>query len=356
MRAFADPGAPAASYPSWMTLPEPLPASVDRKADHLAIASGEGVLHDGATGLEAVRLRHRALPGRDLDAVGLAATLLGRALDAPLLISAMTGGTAEAVAINDRLARAAARHGVAMSLGSARPLLADPSLLRSYHPAARPPLLLANLGAVGLEPATAARAVELLGADALSIHLNPLQEAIQPEGRPAFADVRDRIAATVAALAPLPVVVKEVGFGLDGADVRALLAAGVAGVDVAGAGGTNWALVEGRRAPEAASVASAFADWGRPTAAALRDAVAATAGRDVAVIASGGVADGVDAAKCLALGAAAAGLARPLLLAARHDRADEAIATIVDQLRIAVWLTGAPTASALGPEHLQQQG
>jgi isopentenyl-diphosphate delta-isomerase len=358
MRAFADPGAPAASYPSWMTLPEPLPTSVDRKADHLAIAGGEGVLHGGATGLEAVRLRHRALPGRDLDTVDLATTLLGRALDAPLLISAMTGGTAEAVAINDRLARAAARHGVAMSLGSARPLLDDPSLLRSYRPAARPPLLLANLGAVGLEPATAARAVELLGADALSVHLNPLQEAVQPEGHTAFADVGDRIAATVAALAPLPVVVKEVGFGLDGADVRALLAAGVAGVDVAGAGGTNWALVEGRRAPQAASVASAFADWGRPTAAALRDAVAATAtaGRDVAVIASGGVADGVDAAKCLALGAAAAGLARPLLLAARGDRADEAIATIVDQLRIAVWLTGAPTASALGPEHLQQQG
>jgi isopentenyl-diphosphate delta-isomerase len=325
---------------------------MDRKADHLAIAAGDGVLHGGGTGLEGVRLRHRALPGRDLAEVALGVDLLGRALEAPLLISAMTGGTAEAVAVNDALADAARRHGVAMSLGSARPLLEDISLLRSYRPASRPPLLLANLGVVGLEPETAARAVDLLGADALSIHLNPLQEAVQPEGDPSFGDARDRIAAAVAALAPVPVVVKEVGFGLDGEDVAELVAAGVAAVDVAGAGGTNWALVEGRRDLRAGALAGAFGDWGRPTAAALRDALAEAG--DTPVIASGGIRDGVEAATCLALGAAAAGLARPLLLAARDGRAGAALATIVEQLRIATWLTGAAGASALGPEHLER--
>jgi isopentenyl-diphosphate delta-isomerase len=325
--------------------------AVDRKADHLAIAAGDGVLHGAGAGLDAVRLRHRALPGRDLGAVGLETELLGRRLAAPLLVSAMTGGTQEAVAINDRLAAAAARHGIAMSLGSARPLLKDLGLLRSYRPAQRPPLLLANLGVVGLEPSTAVRAVELLEADALSLHLNPLQEAVQPEGEPSFADARDRIAAVVAALAPVPVVVKEVGFGLDAEDVHELARTGVAAIDVAGAGGTNWALVEGRRDADAGRVAAAFADWGRPTAAALRDAVGAATG--LTVLASGGVRDGVEVAKCLALGAAAAGIARPLLLAARERRADEAVATVVEQLRIATWLAGAATAAQLGPAHLQ---
>src|SRR3954470_6617416 len=256
-----------------MRRPPSTAPAVDRKADHLALAAGDGVLHEHGSGLAAVRLRHRALPGRDLGDVALGAALLGRDLQAPLLVSAMTGGTAEAVALNDRLARAATRHGVAMSLGSARPLLEDGSLLRSYRPAHRPPLLLANLGVVGLEPEQAARAVALLEADALSLHLNPLQEAVQPEGDPSFADARDRIAAVVAALAPVPVVVKEVGFGLDAEDVRQLAGTGVAAIDVAGAGGTNWALVEGRRDPRAGRLAAAFAAWGRPTAEAVRGAV-----------------------------------------------------------------------------------
>jgi isopentenyl-diphosphate delta-isomerase len=328
--------------------------ATDRKADHLTIAAGPGVLHAGGAGLDAVRLRHRALPGRDLSAVDLATTLLGRPLAAPLLISAMTGGTARAIEVNDRLAAAAARHGVAMSLGSAGPLLRDAGLLRSYRTAVRPPLLLANLGVVGLDAARAARVVELLGADALSIHLNPLQEAVQPEGDPAFGDARDRIAAVVTALAPVPVVVKEVGFGLDPADVRALRDAGVAAVDVAGSGGTNWALVEGRRDARAGRVAAAFADWGRPTAGALTEARIVVP--DLPLIASGGVADGVDAAKCLALGADAAGMARPLLLAAAAgpSAAEELLDDVIVQLRIATWLAGAPATAALGPEHLQQ--
>jgi isopentenyl-diphosphate delta-isomerase len=336
--------------------PPPVPAGA-RKADHLRIAAGPGVEHASGTGLEAVRLRHRALPGRDLRTVDLDTRLLGRRLAAPLVISAMTGGTEAAAAVNAALARAAADHGVALVLGSGRRLLDDPGLLATYRPAgaARPPLLLANLGAAQMRGRDGAeraeRLLELLDADGLSIHLNPLQEAVQPEGEPDFTGVLEGIAAVVARVAPAPVVVKEVGFGLDGEDVRALADAGVAAVDVAGAGGTNWATIEGLRDPRAGAVAAAFRDWGVPTADALAGALAAAPG--LPVIASGGLRDGVDAAKCLALGAVAAGLARPLLLAAQAGRADAALAALVAQLRIATWASGAPASCALGREHLR---
>jgi isopentenyl-diphosphate delta-isomerase len=146
-------------------------------------------------------------------------------------------------------------------------------------------------------------------------------------------------------------VVKEVGFGLDPADVALLRDAGVAAVDVAGAGGTNWALVEGQRNPAAGAVAGAFASWGLATAEAIVEA--RSAAPDLPVVASGGVSDGVDAAKCLALGASAVGLARTLLVAAQADRATQALGTVVRQLRIATWAAGAPSASALSAEHLR---
>src|SRR5215208_970232 len=321
-----------------MATPSHDPASgAVRKAEHLRIAAEGGVEHTAGTGLDRVRLRHRALPERDLASVSLETRLLGARLTAPLVVSAMTGGTAEAAEINRRLARAAAEAGIALVLGSGRRLLDDPDLLRTYRAAgaARPPLLLANLGGAQLRapdgPERAERLLELLDADGLSVHLNPLQEAVQPEGQPDFGGVLAGITACVARLAPRPVLVKEVGFGLDPADVAALRDAGVAAVDVAGAGGTNWALIEGRRDPRAGAVAGAFADWGLPTADALRGALAAAPG--LPVIASGGLRDGVEVAKCLALGATAAGLARPFLIAARADRVASAVATVVDQLR-----------------------
>jgi isopentenyl-diphosphate Delta-isomerase len=328
-----------------------------RKADHLRIAAEPGIEHAGSSGLEDVRLRHRALPERDLADVDLRCDLLGAQLDAPLLISAMTGGTDEAGTVNARLAVAAAGHGIGLVLGSGRPLLDDPELLPTYRPAdgPRPPLLLANLGAAQVRgpdaPARAERLVELLGADGLTIHLNPVQEAVQPEGEPEFSGVLDGIAAIVERLAPQPVVVKEVGFGMDGEDVRALAGAGVAAVDVAGAGGTNWALIEGRRDTRAGAVAAAFAGWGVPTADALAAALAAAPG--LPVIASGGLRDGVDVVKCLALGAVAGGLARPFLIAARADRAGAAAATAIAQLRVATWAAGAPSSAALAREHLR---
>lgn len=328
-----------------------------RKADHLRIAAGPDVSHHGRTGLDAVRLRHRALPERDLGSVSLTTLLLGRRLAAPLLVSAMTGGTPQATSINARLTRAAAEQGIGLVLGSGRRLLDDPDLLETYRPAPeiRPPLLLANLGASqirGREGAWAAeKLVELLDADGLSIHLNPIQEAVQPEGEPDFSGVLAGIEAAVARVAPLPVVVKEVGFGLDLEDVVALHSVGVSAIDVAGAGGTNWALVEGRRDPRAGAVASAFADWGVSTADAIADARSAVPG--LPLIASGGLRDGVDVARCLALGATAAGMARAFLVAAQADRTGDAIATVVEQLRIATWAAGAPSAQELGRQHLR---
>ena len=332
------------------------PNASGRKADHLRIAAEPGIEHTGGAGLDDVRLRHRALPERDLVEVSLRCELLGAGLSAPLLISAMTGGTEEAGEVNARLGAAAAEHGIGLVLGSGRPLLDDPGLLPTYRAAGgpRPPLLLANLGAAQVRgrggDARADQVVELLGADGLCIHLNPIQEAVQPEGEPTFSGVLDGIAAAVARLAPRPVVVKEVGFGLDPADVALLRQAGAAAIDVAGSGGTNWALIEGRRDEGGTTLAAAFADWGVPTATAVAGA------RQIAgplpVIASGGLRDGVDVAKCLALGASACGIARPFLLAARAGRAADAAATVIRQLRIATWAAGARSAAELGPEHL----
>ena len=328
---------------------------VGRKADHLRIAAGADVAHTGGTGLERFRLRHRALPERDLARVSLETSLLGATLGAPIVISAMTGGTPEAEVINGRLARAATEHGLAMVLGSGRALLDDPAALSTYRSADRPPLLLGNLGAAQVRrpdaPERAERLVSLLEADGLTVHLNPIQEAVQPEGEPDFAGVAAGIAAVVERLAPLPVVVKEVGFGMDAADVALLRDAGVAAIDVAGAGGTNWALVEGRRDERAGDVAAAFADWGVPTADALIEALATAPG--LPVIASGGLRDGVDAAKALALGASAAGLARPFLLGAQADVTSSVAATLIRQLRVAVWAVGAASVGELSPDHLR---
>lgn len=328
-----------------------------RKADHLRLAAGDGVEHTASSGLEHVRLRHRALPERSLHDVSLRTQLLGRTLQAPLVISAMTGGTDAAGDVNRQLMRAAAEHGIALVLGSGRKLLEDHETLRTYRPEGeeRPPLLLANLGAAQIKGRDggwrAEEVVDLLDADGLSIHLNPLQEAVQPEGEPDFEGVLDGIAAAVARLGGRPVVVKEVGFGLDFDDVAMLRQAGVQAIDVAGAGGTNWALIEGLRDERAGAVAAAFADWGAPTVQAIADA--RTAGGGLPIIASGGLRDGVDAAKCLALGATAAGMARPFLVAAQADRATEAVGAVVEQLRIATWLAGAPSAQELSGVHLR---
>lgn len=343
-----------------------------RKRDHLEVVLGDEVGFRGVTtGLERIRVIPRALPERDLREVDLAVEALGHRLAAPLLISCMTGGVAEAGRVNTSLAVAAQRAGVALGLGSGRALLADPDAAASFavRDVAPDVLLMANLGAVQLHEYDTGACAHLVGAcqaDVLVLHLNAVQEAVQAEGDTVFRGLAERIAETARDL-DVPVVVKEVGFGMSDADVNDLLDAGVAGIDVAGAGGTNWARVEGARHEDASRVAAAFVDWGRPTADCVRAArrlvddrfpppTGSPRGSIVPgapiVIGSGGLRDGVDALKVLCLGADLAGMARGLLSAAVQG--PEAACVAVDvwrrQLQVAMWAAGAASVGDLGPQ------
>jgi isopentenyl-diphosphate Delta-isomerase len=340
-------------------------ATMGRKADHIRINLHEDVAAKGVdSGFSAYRFLHQALPEIDLDVVDTSVEVLGRRLAAPLLISSMTGGTAEARAINRTLAEVAQTRGLAMGLGSGRALLEHPEALDTFdvRPLAPGVLLLANLGAIQLNKGVTAddcrRLVGRLGADALVLHLNPLQEALQPEGDVGFGGLLTRIEALCRRL-EVPVVVKEVGWGIAPDTVRRLLDAGVAAVDVAGAGGTSWSEVERHRIedPVRSRVAAAFAGWGIPTADALR--LARSAAPDATIFASGGVRSGLDVAKAVALGADLVGLARPFLLAAdegarsAHDLARE----LTEVLRIAMFCVGAHTIGELqGTTRLLREG
>ncbi|QBI19040.1 type 2 isopentenyl-diphosphate Delta-isomerase [Egibacter rhizosphaerae] len=330
---------------------EPGEDNTARKADHLRIALGDHAGFVGlTTGFEQLRVRARALPERDLDEVDLSTELWGHHLTWPLLISCMTGGTTEAGPVNRALAVAAQRHGVAVGLGSGRVLLEDHARDEGFmvREAAPDVPILANLGAAQLAeygPDACEWLVSRCAADALVIHLNPLQEAVQPGGDTGFSGLTARIDGLARELS-VPVVVKEVGFGLAPEDIELLAGSGVAGIDVAGAGGTNWARIEGQREDEAGAVAAAFTDWGWPTTESVRVAheiLGPRRLRTVYLIASGGVRDGVDALKALCLGADLVGVARGLLSAAVEgpEAADRAVGVIARQLQVAAWAAGA---------------
>lgn len=327
----------------------------ERKSEHLRISLEEDVsFHTLTTGFERYRFEHCALPELDLAAVDLSTHLLGKRLNAPLLISSMTGGTAEARDLNRRLAQAAQQAGIGMGLGSLRAALEDPSLLATYQVRDIAPdiLLFSNLGAVQLNYGYTAdhckRAVEMVEADGLILHLNPLQEALQPEGQTDFSDLLRKIESVCRAL-EVPVVVKEVGWGLSADVARRLADAGVAALDVAGAGGTSWSQVEMHRARSGLEreAAAAFRDWGIPTAEAVRQVHQAVP--HLPLIASGGIRDGIQVAKAIAMGAAACGIAHPFLLAAARsaEAVVEAIEVIVTQLRVAMFAAGARDLAAL---------
>ncbi len=346
-------------------LPSDSPDIVDRKAEHIRINLEEDVAAKGVTtGFERYRFVHRALPEIDLESVSLETAFLGRRLRAPLLFSCMTGGTSRARQINRTLAAAAQRHGVAMGLGSCRVLLEHPEVLPTFAVRDLCPdvPLLANLGAVqlnlGVGTAACRRIVDLLQADALVLHLNPLQEALQPEGDTCFAGLLGRIDALCAAL-EIPVIVKEVGWGIAPDLVAALFEAGVAAVDVAGAGGTSWSEVERHRItdPVRARVAAAFADWGLPTADAIR--LARQAAPEGTLIASGGIRGGVEVAMAIALGADLVGSAGSMLRAAAdgEETLDAAVTEITDTLRITMFCSGAPDLDSLfGSDRLAIRG
>jgi isopentenyl-diphosphate delta-isomerase len=332
-----------------------MPESTEaRKTRHLDVCLHDDVASRLDAGWDGVRLRHEALPEIALADVDVATTFLGHPLRAPLLISSMTGGTGRAAEINRRLARGAEAAGIALGLGSGRALLEDERLRATFDVRAVAPnvVLFANLGAVqlnyGVRIDDARRLVDTLGANGLYLHLNPLQEAIQPGGDTNFRNLEAKIAALCAAL-DVPVIAKSVGSGIAPSTATRLVSCGVAAIDVAGAGGTSWALVEGRRAddPQRERIAEAFADWGYPTPAATA-ALRATL-PSIPLVASGGVRDGVQVAKALALGADLAGLALPFLRAA--EASEGAVGALIDELvtalRIALFATGSRTVGDL---------
>jgi isopentenyl-diphosphate Delta-isomerase len=329
----------------------------ERKVDHLRIVLGEDVAAKGVTsGWARYRFRHVALPELDLHAIDTSTTFLGKRLNAPLLISSMTGGAAEAERINLLLAEAAETLGIAMGVGSQRAALRDPRLARTYavRKVAPHALIFANLGAVQLNYGYGVdecrRAVEMIEADALILHLNPLQEAVQPEGDTNWSGLLRRIERVCRAL-DVPVIAKEVGNGISADVARRLVDAGVAAIDVAGAGGTSWSEVERFRIaqPRQQDVAALFAGWGIPTTEAIREVRAALP--DVPLIGSGGVRNGIHVATAIALGADLAGTAAPHLFSASDARGLDAvldgIRALHDTLRIAMFLTGAGDLATL---------
>jgi len=326
-----------------------------RKDQHLDVVLAGGGRHALASGFDDWRFVHEALPDLDHAKIDLGADFLGRRLQAPLLISAMTGGPARAEAINARLAEAAQHLGIALAVGSQRAAIeggASGGLDRSLRDRAPDTPILANIGAAqltrGFGVEQARRALDMIGADALVVHLNPLQEACQPEGDRDWWGVGAALQALIREL-DTPVIVKETGAGISAVTAQRLIAMGAAGVDVAGAGGANWGLIEGERAIDAADKAHAagFAAWGVPSARAIAEARNALP--EALIIGSGGVRDGVDVAKAVRLGADVVGMASGVIQAATQST--EAVVAhfqiVIRQLRTVCFCTNAANLPAL---------
>jgi len=327
-----------------------------RKADHIRINLEEDVNFDRLTvGFERYRFVHQALPELDLNQVDLTTTFLGKRLNAPLLISCMTGGTEQARLINRNLAAGAQQYGIAMGLGSQRAGLVHPEKVDTFkvRDVAPDVLLFANLGAVqfnyGYGIDECRRVVDMIEADALVLHLNPLQEAVQPEGDVNFADLARKIEAVCRRL-EVPVIAKEVGWGISERTARLLIDAGVSALDAAGSGGTSWSQVEMFRAPTDLHkrVAATFRDWGIPTSESIQMVRRVSA--DLPLIASGGLRSGIDIAKAVALGANLGGMAGPFLKAAAVsvDAVRETAEETIRVLRVAMFAAGARDLAALG--------
>jgi isopentenyl-diphosphate delta-isomerase len=308
----------------------------NRKADHIRICLEEDVqCQQVSTGLERYRFTHCCLPECDRNDIDISTNFLGKHLNAPLLISSMTGGTEHAGIINRRLAEVAQQYKLAMGVGSQRvalekPQVADTFAIRKYAPGV---LLFANLGAVQLNYQCGVdeclRIIDILQADALILHINPLQEFIQPRGDTNFWGLFDKIANLCSKL-PVPVIAKEVGNGISATMAAKLISVGIHAIDVAGAGGTSWALVESERAetPLQRRLGKTFADWGIPTAKCITSIRAQFS--EIPLIASGGLRHGLDVAKAIALGADLAGLAIPFLQAA--DVSESALQELTEVL------------------------
>ena len=328
---------------------------VARKNDHVEAVLSGTVNYRLTTGFERVRFEHCALPELDLDDIDLSTNFLGFSLRAPLLISSMTGGPARAERINACLAQAAEHLGIALAVGSQRVALeTNSSHGLDYHLRRHAPSIpiFANLGAAQLNKGYGLdelkRAIAMIDANALILHLNPLQEALQKHGDRHWSGLKQKIGSVCEDLG-LPVIIKEVGFGISGTVARELADLGVAAVDVAGAGGTSWSAVEGAISEDQQTreLAETFRDWGIPTAKAIADV--ARACPNTPIIGSGGVKTGLDVAKAIRLGADLVGQAGAALLSSTRSTDDvvEHFQTVIEGLRLTCFATGSADLAAL---------
>ncbi|MCP2728322.1 type 2 isopentenyl-diphosphate Delta-isomerase [Limnofasciculus baicalensis] len=334
-----------------------------RKGDHIRICLQEDVQCRTVTnGLEHYRFTHSCLPEINRSEIDITTPFLGKIMGAPLLISSMTGGTEEAKTINFRLAEIAQEYKLAMGVGSQRVAVEKPEVAKTFaiRAIATDILLFANLGAVqlnytyGLDQCL--RVVDILAADALILHLNPLQECVQANGDTNFRGLLDKINKLCSKM-PVPVIVKEVGNGISPAMAQKLLEAGVTAIDVAGAGGTSWAKVESQRAlnPIQRRLGETFADWGLPTAECISSIRAIAP--NVPLIASGGLRNGLEVAKAIALGADIAGLAWPFLQAAAEstEAVNELVQLLIAEITTVLFCTGNATLSQLKQSNALQK-
>lgn len=331
-----------------------------RKADHIRINLEEDVgFRTLTTGLERFHFVHQALPELDLTKIDTSLNVFGKQVRAPILVSSMTGGTEHAKQINTNLATACQETGLAMGVGSQRPSIVNQDTSETFFVRDIAPdiLLFANIGAVQLNYGFGIRecrqAIDMIQADGLIFHLNPLQEVFQVGGDLNWSDLTDKIAEVCSGL-DVPVIVKEVGWGISDRVARQLLAAGVNAIDVAGAGGTSWSQVEMHRnpTPRLQRLGEVFRDWGIPTADSLQavKTVRAELQRDdVSIFASGGIRNGLEIAKCVALGADLVGLAGPFLKRAVEsaDAVIEEIDLLIEELSIAMFCSGAGSVAQL---------
>ena len=333
-----------------------------RKADHIKINLQEDVSSLIDAGFEEFYFEHNALPEIDLKEIDTGIEMFGRRLKAPVLISSMTGGTPDASEINQKLARNAQKYGLALGVGSQRAALEDPALAYSYQVRTAAPniLLFANLGAVQLNYTYTfdhcLKAVEMIQADGLFLHLNTIQEALQPEGDTNFSGLLNKIEQVCKKL-PVPVLVKEVGWGISGKTARQLRDAGVKGIDVAGAGGTSWSQVEYYRINDNNSrLALDYRNWGIPTVESLLQIQKEVPG--MLTFASGGIRNGLDIAKSIRLGASLAGIAGQYLRAAgtSEDELDRLSEYLIAGLRITMFATGSRSISDLRKATLKNLG
>lgn len=329
-----------------------------RKSDHIQICLEEDVQHRHVTtGFEDIYFVHKALPEIERSKINLATTVFGHKFSAPLIVEAMTGGIEEAVKINAAIASAVEELCLGMGVGSQRAAIEKPGLEKSFSIArkkAPTAFLIANIGGPqlvkGYVVKEAKKAVDMMNADALAIHLNALQEVVQPEGETSFNGVLNKIGEIARAL-DVPVIVKETGAGIAAEEAKLLAGMKVVGIDVAGAGGTSWAAVEYHRAKKKRDefhqeLGKAFWDWGIPTAISLIETLQSVS---ITVIASGGIRTGIDVAKALSLGANLAGIAHPILLAATKGPKEikKTLQVVIEGLRNAMFLVGAESITEL---------